>query len=227
MPLMLFIYGRFFLDPKKIIIPYDQIAIQLCYIVVPVVIGMIIKWRCTKFAKGLVRIFLLPMAFIFIFIIVGFGLYVNWPLYALLWPYPLIFITAAALPWIGFLLAGIVALICRRSKAEIVTISIEAGIQNSGIAILVLLYSMPQPEGDTGAVMPLIVSFTTPIPLLLAYFAVLCREGRCSQCCKETKKPMANAIEKAEGPESWSSYLLSAASWNIFMSGIFQIFRCN
>ncbi|KAM7533387.1 hypothetical protein Aperf_G00000124570 [Anoplocephala perfoliata] len=204
MPLMLFIYGRFFLDTKKIVIPYSQIASQLCYIVVPVVIGMLIKWRWSKVAKTLVRVLLRPVAFIFLLIMTGLGLYINLPLYTLLGPYPLLFPAAAGLPWIGFLLSSIVAFICRRSKAEILTISIETGIQNVGIAILVLLYSMPQPEGDTGAVMPLIVSFTTPIPLFVAYIVVVSRRGKCSRCCKKTNKPMADAIDKPDYDEEQS-----------------------
>ncbi|VDM32771.1 unnamed protein product [Hydatigera taeniaeformis] len=193
MPLMLFIYGRFFLDTNAIRIPYAQIAGQLCYIVVPVVIGMIIKWRFPTFAKRMVRLFLRPMAFIFIFSIIGFGIYVNLPIYSLMGAYPLLFPIAAALPWVGFLLAGVFAFLCRRSRAEILTISIETGIQNTGIAILVLLYSMPQPEGDIGAAMPLVVGFVTPLPLIFAYTIVAIKEGKCSRCCQ--KKRAAEVIE--------------------------------
>lgn len=193
MPLMLFIYGRFFLDTEVIRIPYAQIAGQLCYIVVPVVIGMLIKWRFPIFAKRMVHILLRPLAFIFIFSIIGFGIYVNLPIYTLMGAYPLLFPVAAALPWIGFLLAGVFAFLCRRSRAEILTISIETGIQNTGIAILVLLYSMPQPEGDIGAAMPLVVGFVTPLPLMLAYAIVATKEGKCSQCCQ--KKKVTEVIE--------------------------------
>ncbi|CDS43509.1 sodium bile acid cotransporter [Echinococcus multilocularis] len=187
MPLMLFIYGRFFLDTRAIHIPYTLIAGQLCYVVIPVVLGMLIKWRFPNSAKRMVRLFLRPLAFSFIFIIIGFGIYVNLPIYALLGAYPLLFPIAAALPWIGFLLAGLFAFLCQRSRAEILTISIETGIQNNGIAILVLLYSMPQPEGDIGAAIPLVVGFITPFPLMIAYAVVAIREEKCSQCCRKKK----------------------------------------
>ena len=74
------------------------------------------------------------------------------------------------------------------------TISIETGIQNSGIAILVLLYSMSQPEGDIGAVMPLVVSFLTPFPLLFAYVALSIKEGRC--CRAEEKDVSVEQLEQ-------------------------------
>ncbi|VDM27163.1 unnamed protein product, partial [Hydatigera taeniaeformis] len=164
MPLMLFIFGRFFIDIQSLRIPYLLIVGQLCYITVPVLLGMVVKWRLPKLGQLLVRL-LRPLSFLFITIIIGFGVYTNLPIYRLIGIYPVIIPTATALPWIGFFLAGFLAFICRRSKAEILTICIETGIHNSGIAILVLIYSMPQPEGDMGAVMPIVVSIFTPLPL--------------------------------------------------------------
>nr|VZI16017.1 unnamed protein product [Spirometra erinaceieuropaei] len=182
-PLALFAYGRFFLDVQQIKIPYVQIAGQLLYVVIPVIAGMLIKRYLPKTAAHIRRC-LQPLSFIFIAVLVGFGTYVNLPIYALIGPYPLLLPTAAALPWIGFLAAGLIACLLRRSRAEILTIAIETGIQNIGIAILVLIYSMPQPEGDIGAVMPLVVALFTPLPLMIAAIVVCIQDGRCV-CCKK------------------------------------------
>ncbi|VDD80467.1 unnamed protein product [Mesocestoides corti] len=140
------------------------------------------------------------LAFAFLVTIIGFGTYVNLPIYRLMGEYPLLFPTAAALPWIGFLLSGFFAFICRRTRAEILTIAIETGIQNIGIAMLVLLYSMPQPEGDIGAVMPLVVSLFTPIPLIIAYIGLLIKEGKCTRCCKKPNSREDKASEEQGEP---------------------------
>lgn len=182
MPLMLFIYGRFFLDFASITIPYLQIAGQLCYVVIPVSLGMLLKWRFPAAARAVVRHLMRPLVLAFFVTILGLGTYINLPIYNLLGEYPLLIPTAAALPWIGFVLAGFCAFLLGRPRAEVLTISIETGIQNIGIAILVLIYSMPQPEGDIGAVMPLVVSMFTPLPLFLAYLVLVIKEGRCSRC---------------------------------------------
>ncbi|VDN41088.1 unnamed protein product, partial [Dibothriocephalus latus] len=116
---------------------------------------MLVKYFLPK-AANIIHRALSPLATLLIIVIVGFGTYVNLPIYALIGQYPLLLPTAAALPWIGFLLAGLIAFLLRRPWAEVLTIAIETGIQNIGIAILVLIYSMPQPEGDIGAVMPLV-----------------------------------------------------------------------
>ncbi|VDN98188.1 unnamed protein product [Rodentolepis nana] len=200
MPLMLFTYGRFFLDTRRIVIPYSQIASQLCYILIPVIMGMLIKWKWPTLARRLVKALLRPLAIAFLLLVIGFGGYVNWPIYALLGAYPLLLPAAAALPWTGFLLSAILAFIFRRSRAEILTIAIETGIQNIGIAILVLLYSMPQPEGDIGAIMPLVISFCTPCPLLLAYIILAIKNGRCSKCSgkKNSQRSKSKSLEDLE-----------------------------
>ncbi|VDL92386.1 unnamed protein product [Schistocephalus solidus] len=195
MPLMLFIYGRFFLDIQQIRIPYEQIAIQLLYVVIPVIVGMLVKYCLPKMAAH-IRRFLRPLAVLFIVILVGFGTYVNLPIYVLMGQYLLLLPTAAALPWLGFLTAGLVAFLFQRSRAEILTIAIETGIQNVGIAILVLIYSMPQPEGDIGAVMPLVVSLFTPLPLMIALIVVCIREARCV-CCRR-RPPRTSHAQNAD-----------------------------
>uniref|UniRef100_A0A0R3SNP4 Gate domain-containing protein n=1 Tax=Hymenolepis diminuta TaxID=6216 RepID=A0A0R3SNP4_HYMDI len=119
------------------------------------------------------------------------------------------------LPWIGFLLSALLAFICRRSRAEILTIAIETGIQNIGIAILVLLYSMSQPEGDIGAIMPLVVSFSTPFPLLLVYVAIAIKERRCSKCCwkKTFNKSISKTVEDLEYGEEHKRSILKNESF--------------
>nr|VZI35731.1 unnamed protein product [Spirometra erinaceieuropaei] len=200
MPLTLYIYGRFFLDVHQIQIPYKEIAIQLLYVVVPVVLGMLMKYYLPKMATR-VQPLMRPMSLTFIAVLVGFGTYVNLPIYALIGPYPLLLPTAATLPWIGFLAAGLVACLLRRSRAEILTIAIETGIQNIGIAILVLIYSMPQPEGDIGAVMPLVVALFTPLPLMIALIVLCIRERRCA-CCRG--RPQRTSLAQQVDIPDWT-----------------------
>ncbi|KAM3183173.1 hypothetical protein ACTXT7_010868 [Hymenolepis weldensis] len=183
MPLMLFIFGRFFIDIRSLNIPYLAIAGQLLYIGIPVILGMLVNWRLPRVGEKMVKL-LRPLSFIFIAFIIGFGVYCNLQIYRLLGVYPILIPTATALPWFGFLLAGFLAYVCRRSRAEILTISIETGIQSSGIAILILIYTMPQPEGDIGAAMPIVVSIFTPLPLAALLIVQKIREGSMI-CCRK------------------------------------------
>ncbi|VDL97482.1 unnamed protein product [Schistocephalus solidus] len=96
-PLTLFIYGRFFLDMQQIKIPYLRIVGQLLYVVIPIIAGMLITRYLPKAAIQ-IRRGLQPLSLLFLAVILGFGTYVNLPIYALIGPFPLLLPTAAAQP---------------------------------------------------------------------------------------------------------------------------------
>ena len=52
------------------------------------------------------------------------------------------------LPWLGFIFGYIVAIIFRQNEPDIRAIAIETGIQNTGIAIFLLRFSLKQPAAD-------------------------------------------------------------------------------
>ncbi|CAH8511460.1 unnamed protein product [Schistosoma rodhaini] len=188
MPLLLFIYGRFFNDAIRIQIPYVQIFLQLLQIAIPALIGLGLRiWKpnlAMKLAKLAGPVFKFKIVF---FLTVG--VYVNWSLFRLLGAYPLLIIICALLPWLGFCIGSLFVFILRQPCQSIITVALETGVQNIGIAILVLLYVMPKPTGELGAIMPIAVAQLTPIPLYLIYSSILIKR----KCCKQQK--ISNKIE--------------------------------
>lgn len=81
------------------------------------------------------------------------------------------------MPWLGYFMGWLAALICRQEYEDRLAISIEAGIQNTGIAIFVLRNALNQPEADLTTVLPVAVAIMTPFPLILFYLCLKCREG--------------------------------------------------
>uniref|UniRef100_A0AC34G916 PIN-like protein n=1 Tax=Panagrolaimus sp. ES5 TaxID=591445 RepID=A0AC34G916_9BILA len=61
------------------------------------------------------------------------------------------------------------ALIFGQKPANVTAIAIETGVQNTGIAIMLLKFSFQQPDADISALIPVIVACFTPFPLLLGY----------------------------------------------------------
>lgn len=59
------------------------------------------------------------------------------------------------------------ALLTKRKPEDVTAIAVETGIQNTGIAILLLKASFGQPDADIGSLIPVIVAAFTPGPLLL------------------------------------------------------------
>ena len=86
---------------------------------------------------------------------------------------------APIIPWSGFLISSFIAWLAKLPKNQILTIAIETGIQNVGIAFLIIFSNFPSPESDY-AILPLIsvTSFTT-IPLwLFLIFKILRKKGK-------------------------------------------------
>jgi len=52
------------------------------------------------------------------------------------------------LPWLGFMFGLIVANICKQPQADIRAIAIETGIQNTGVSIFLLRFTLKPPDDD-------------------------------------------------------------------------------
>ena len=52
------------------------------------------------------------------------------------------------LPWIGFAFGCSLARLTRRAPADVIAIAIETGVQNTGMAIFILWFTLDQPLGD-------------------------------------------------------------------------------
>ena len=64
--------------------------------------------------------------------------------------------------------------------ARILTIAIETGLQNTGVPIILLKFSLPQPEADISIVAPVVVAMFMPLPLWIAVTVVEIRR----RCCR-------------------------------------------
>ena len=52
------------------------------------------------------------------------------------------------LPWLGFTFGCTMAKILRRPMEDVIAIAIETGIQNTGMSIFILWFTMDHPLGD-------------------------------------------------------------------------------
>lgn len=77
------------------------------------------------------------------------------------------------LPWLGYIIAWCVAKTLKQNTIDSLTIAIETGIQNTGIAIF-LLRTLPQPQADLTIVIPVAVDIMTMFPLMGLYIYNKC-----------------------------------------------------
>ncbi|XP_070178201.1 sodium/bile acid cotransporter 5-like [Littorina saxatilis] len=193
-PLWMFTLGEQFEDDKiDLNVPFDKIIMTLAIIIIPLFIGAGIKKFLPKVAKWILKI-LKPFTLVAVLFIVSFGIYANLYVFRLFAPRTLA--AGCMLPYIGYTVGGLVSLIFRQPCYRIKTIAIETGIQNTSIAYLLLVFSLPAPDGDMAAVGPMASAIMTPLPLFVLVIVYLLYKRFCKK-----KKEGGEEGEGVEGDE--------------------------
>ncbi len=161
MPIYFYTIGKLYMDDLSITIPFLGLARSLALVVIPYSIGIGISHFFPK-SRPFVGKLIKPMMIFLMLFFMTFGFMVNWYLFMMIDLYTIL--TAPLLPFIGFFLGGVLAWISRISWKQIKTVGIEAGIQNTGIAFMIIIYSFPQPYATEALIVPLVVAFLTTKP---------------------------------------------------------------
>merc|ERR1719420_520544 len=165
MPFWIYVLGEVIIDNTQIVIPYFKITTYAVMLVVPLLMGVSIRKCLPKVADVLVKI-LKPMAFFLIIFILVCGIWSQFFMIKLItWQ---VAVGGFSLPWLGFAFGCLFSKLCQRERKDIIAIAIETGIQNTGMAIFMLWFTLDHPAGDLAAVVPVAVATLTPFPLLFA-----------------------------------------------------------
>ena len=143
-PLWLFTLGRLVVsdDDAEITIPFVNIILMLAGYLIPVIVGLLIQRYCERL-KSFIIFMLRPLFIVMILTMILVGGWSN--IFILRLIRPLLVVAACLVPYTGFLLSGFVAFILRQPAPRILTIAIETGIQNTGLPIILMKFSLPQP----------------------------------------------------------------------------------
>lgn len=165
-PLWLFTLGTTLFENTKTVVPYSNILLTLSCMLIPLGIGLLFQRFLPRVAKFCRKILALASILMILFIII-FGTYANLYMFKLFtWQ---VVVSAMANVWLGFLFGVVVSKICGLATEDIIAVTIETGVQNTGIAIIVLGFSLSAPDSDLASVVPVAGSIMTPFPLLIAY----------------------------------------------------------
>merc|ERR1719427_405188 len=165
MPLWMVLLGEVIISDTEIVVPYSSIVKYGSLLVVPLTIGIIINRFLPRVSKFLVKI-MKPLALFLILFILICGIWSQFFMIKLIdWK---IAVVGFALPWLGFAFGCLFSKLCKRERKDIIAIAIETGIQNTGMAIFMLWFTLDHPAGDLAAVVPVAVATLTPFPLLTA-----------------------------------------------------------
>lgn len=166
MPLYFFTIGKIYMDELSIKIPFFDLLKSLALVIIPYAVSVTISYFFPKI-RQIVDRFIKPLMICIVIFFLAFALTVNWYLFKMIDLYTAL--TAPCLPFLGFICGGILAHICGREWKHVKTIGIEAGIQNTGIAFMILLHSLPEPHATKATVVPMVVGLLTSAPFWVIY----------------------------------------------------------
>lgn len=178
MPLYLYTLGHIYTNELDLRIPFLSLLISLGLVVVPYSIGIGISYCSTKI-RLLVEKLVKPIMLCILMFFFIFGTIVYWYITDVMNVY--VGITASLLPYLGYMFGALFAWIFGLTWPHVKTIGIEAGLQNTNIALMIIYYSFPESYATKGIIIPLIVGFMTTKPFWLIYI-IRSRINRKREC---------------------------------------------
>ncbi|XP_071481163.1 ileal sodium/bile acid cotransporter-like [Diadema antillarum] len=189
MPFNLFIYSRVWTNDRAII-PFVSIFTSLVCILIPVAIGMLIRWKRKEWTSLIARVgSILGLLGILTSIILT--ALINPSTYRVGWR---VWICLVLLPSLGATVGYALALLLRRSTVQSRTIAFETGLQNVSLAItLILLTFKDTPHLYTLLIYP---SLYGPCMMFEGFAAVFVYKlvNRCSER-KWTQAPKVDDVD--------------------------------
>lgn len=210
MPLWLFSLGSVLFetsDSASINIPYKNIGTYLCALVVPIAIGVFIAKKRPNWVQAS-RQCIRPITVFLLLFIFTFGVWANiFMFYILTWQ---MIVCGLLVAWSGYAVGAIAAKLAKQPREKIIAIAIETGVQNTGISIVLLRLSLPQPQADLSSVLPVAGSIMVFIPLFLCW----CKKTIRERCCEK-----AEALDPADMSDTSSTLLEKTIKQNLTLDG--------
>ncbi|XP_060841208.1 ileal sodium/bile acid cotransporter-like [Rhopalosiphum padi] len=170
-PFWIVFLGKRIFSVGEMPVPYSRIGFSIIALIIPLCIGYCIQRFMPRVSRVMTRI-LKPLSSCLIIFIIIFATVTNLYLFKIFsWK---IILAGAVIPWTGYLIGLITSMLACLPTPDIISMTVESGIQNTGIAIFMLKFSLGQPAADITTVIPVAVALMTPIPLLIAFIIKKC-----------------------------------------------------
>ncbi|KAJ1345826.1 hypothetical protein KIN20_000446 [Parelaphostrongylus tenuis] len=207
MPLWLSTLGKHFTS-VHVRIPFGRIIEGLVGMMIPSAMGMILAHYRPQYNERF-RIWIKRASWVASIVLLILFIYANHYMFWLLtWP---MVICGCSLPWLGYITAFIVALVLGQSFKNSLTIAIETGIQNLGIAMLLMMWCLPAPESDIAITILFVTSIMTDKPLMIIWLV----SRIYMRCCKNDTVSDNNEKDEKSGDKSMVSMTSTISSFPI------------
>lgn len=167
MPLWIFLMGPLLSDAVTegdLVIPFTDLIVSLFMLILPVALGMWIRWRWVKAAKFMEKI-IVPFTLLTVIFVFTAGVYINLFIFQLITGKMVGagFVVAIS----GYLFGAGLSWMFRLNWAQITAVSVETAFQNGNIAFVLLKLSFKnnEPYGELSALAPVAQLLVTGSPL--------------------------------------------------------------
>ena len=137
-------------------------------------------------ADAFLNWFMKPFLLLFCILFITLGMYIN------LYMFEIVNTRAASaalfMAVLSYLMGTMVSLAARKTSDEIRTMATETTMYNCLLVLVMIRFSLSQPEADISSIMPFWVLFFTPMPFLITCFMFRCRRVVKRQCEKRRER---------------------------------------
>lgn len=177
MPMWMYTLGRQIAGGDTPAVPFSNLIVSLVALTLPLGLGLLIQYRCPKWAKVSEKI-VKPFSVAILLVALVIGTYSYWYIVTLITIWDVMATSVVLVS--GFLFGAAMAWLARLNRKQIIAVSLETAIQNGPLAMVILTFSLPEPSGDL-AVVPVVVQATLSGAMLLTlYGALAVRRKWCS-----------------------------------------------
>ncbi|XP_010637103.1 P3 protein isoform X1 [Fukomys damarensis] len=157
LPLSSAIYSRLLSIHETLHVPVSKILGTLLFIAIPIVVGMVIKFKLPKFSQLLLQVI---KPFSFMLLLGGLFLAYRMGVFILVGVRLPIVLVGLTVPLVGLLVGYCLAICLRLPVAQRRTVSLEVGVQNSLLALAMLQLSLRRLQADYASQAPFIVALS-------------------------------------------------------------------
>ena len=184
-PLWIFAMGRF-LTPPYTVFPLADFEMWIVVTAGSYSLGVFLKRISSTTAEAFLNWLAKPVCLLFTLLYVTLGIYINMYIFSVLSSTVMVVVTL--LPVLGYLIGGFISYLSRQQTDSIKTTATETAIFNCMLVLIMIRFSLPQPDADIASTIPMWVLFMSPVPFILAWFTQKIRRCINKQCAKRREK---------------------------------------
>lgn len=185
-PLWIFAVGRFLSPANTGLQTIMDFEIWLGASAGAYMMGVFLNHFRASAADAFLNWFMKPFLLLFCILFITLGMYIN------LYMFQIVTSTTASaalfLAFFSYLIGTMASLATRKTSDEIRTIATETTMYNCLLVLVMIRFSLPQPEADICSILPFWVLFFTPTPFILTCFIFRCRRTIKRQCEKRRER---------------------------------------